>query len=121
MPDGLVHHITAPGHDETHIRSSFQYLGRSFDKILRTLLEGDTSKEGDDFVFHSPFDPDVVPAAEIHRIVDRNDLCRINTVFIDYDIAGQVAHRNYGICCFHSLLLYGIYARIHHIIGATVK
>ena len=69
-----VHHITASGHHETDIVTSFQHFCSRLDEIFRPFLERDTSEERDYLVLHSPLDIDIAPAAEIHRIMNSHDL-----------------------------------------------
>ena len=79
VTDTPVEHITASGHHETNVITSLENLCGSLDEILRSLLIGDASKEGNDLLLHVPLDLEFLTTAEVNGIMYRNNLIRIDT------------------------------------------
>ena len=121
VADAAVHHIPASGHHEAHAVGSLQDLGGSLDEIFRTLLESDSAEEGDDLVAHSPFDFQILPTAEIHRVVNRHDLGWIDSVLVDDNISGEVTDGDHLVGGHHSPLLDVIDTAVDLILGSTVE
>ena len=120
VADAAVHHVTASGHHEMDVRGSLEHLCRSLDEIFRTLLEGDPAKEGHHLLMDAPLDGDVVPAAEIDRIVDCHDLVWVDPVLVDDYVAGKVADRDYPVGGLHASFLDTIDTAVDHVLGASV-
>ena len=106
MADAAVHHVTASGHHEMYVLSSLEDLGGRLDEILGAFLESDPAQEGNHLVLETPLHVEILPAAEIHRVVDRNHLVRGYAVLVDNNVAGQIADRDDPVGSLHSPLLY---------------
>ena len=121
MADAAVHHVTAAGHNEMHVFGSLEDLCGRLDEILGALLESNPAQEGNHLVLESPLHVEILPAAEIHCIVDSNHLVRGNAVLIDNYVAGQVADCDDPVGSLHSPLLYVEDPGIDHVLRATVE
>ena len=112
-PYGTVHKVAVSSHYKPHIVAPLEHLVGSLYKILRPLLEGDTSKEGNNLLLNAPLRLHVLELIKVHSIVQSNNLCRVYLVFVDHNVSGKVAHRNNLICSKHTHALNGIDLRIH--------
>ena len=72
LPDRPVHHIAAARHHEADVLCTLEHLGGSFDEILRSFLEGDSSEEGNHLVLDSPFDFEILK--ELDRIMKKRNI-----------------------------------------------
>ena len=68
----------------------------------------------------APLDGDVVPAAEIDRIVDCHDLVWVDPVLVDDYVAGKVADRYDPVGGLHASFLDTIDTAVDHVLGAAV-
>ena len=116
-----VEHIAAAGHYEAYIVASLEHLCSCLNEILRSLLIGHTAEEGDNLVLHSPLHLDAGATGEIHGIMDGDNLCRVCSVLVDYDVAGKVTHSDDFVCLGHTPLLKGIDAGVYIVIAGTVE
>ncbi len=118
---GTVHHVAASGHDKPHVRGPLEHLGSSLDEIFRTFLESYSAKEGHHLVLDSPLDLQVVPAAEIHGIVHRHDLGRIDAVLAYDYVSGKVADGYDLVSSLHTVFLYRIAPGVDVVRAAAVE
>ena len=121
VADAAVHHIPASSHHEAHALCPLEDFRGGLDEIFRSLLESDSSEEGDDLVAHSPLDLQVLPAAEVHGVVDGHDLLRVNAVLVDDDVPREVADGDHLVGGHHSPLLDVIDTAVDLILGSTVE
>ena len=59
--------------------------------------------------------------SEVHGIVHGHDLGGIDAVFVDDDVAREVADRDHAVGRLHAATLDGVHAGVHHIVGAAVE
>ncbi len=121
VTDAPIEHISAARHNETDIVAPLEHLCGGLDEVLRTLLVGDSAEEGDDFVLHSPLNKERAAAGEIHRIVDRDDLRGVYSVFVYDYVAGEFADGDDLVGGLHTLFLQVINPRVYVLVACAVE
>ena len=119
-PDHMDQHIAAARHDETDVRQPFEHFGRRLDEIVGAFLVGDPPEERHDLILHVPFALPGIPLVETHRIVHGHDFVRRNPVFLDHDVARQVAHGNHAVGGFHAGP-FDVIDRLVDMLAATIE
>ena len=88
-----VHHVTATCHAETHVACTLEHHIGSLNEVFRTLLHGDTTKEGHHLLLAlMVWAWDVLPLLLqwIHRIVHGKALAWILVILVDHGLTGQL-------------------------------
>ena len=96
------------------------FVGR-LNKVLGAFLVGDSTEESHHLGIQATaliFRLGLVVG--FHGIVYRHDLSGVNTIFINNNVARQVAHRDNAVGGFHASLFNGIHIRID-VLARAVK
>ena len=116
----VVEHIPTACHDKTDIIDPFEYLGCSFNKIVRPLLVGDASQKCDDLIIYTALLGFVLLSGKADCIVNGHHSFRGNAVFVDHDVSGQVTYCNHSVCLHHPGP-FNVVNLLIDILSATVK
>ena len=117
--DDVLHHVTIAGQHETHIGVFVQDQLGGLHKVIRSLLEGDTAQEGDDLLFHELVALHLLVAGN-HSVVQGIDFAGVDAVFLNHDVAGEVADGTHGVGGGHALALHVIDDIVAVVLARTV-
>ena len=84
--DTVVHHIARARHHKAHVRHACQNLGCRLDKVVGTLLEGDTAEERNDLILHATLRCRVVVLGKMHCIVHCHNLLWLDVILVNNDV-----------------------------------
>ena len=111
--DHLLQHIARAGHHEVDARVDLMDLVCRLDEVLRSFLVGDSAEEG----HHLGIQATALVlrlglVVRLDGVVHRNDLVRVDAIFLNDDVARQIAHRDHAVGGFHATSLDGVNIRV---------
>ena len=115
-----VHHISVSSHHKTYVLCSCKNTACSLHKVFRAFLHCYTAKECNQFVLAWGLLEVLNVWHWIHGVMNCCHFIGVLSVFLNYRIAGEVAHTYNMVCNIHTAPLYAVYRRVH-VTAAAVK